>query len=112
RRRAQSGKIFVVTYTSAGYRLVRQARGRDAAGELGEVRVVQVEYAQDWLAERLGATGQKQAAWRTDPARAGGGGALGDIGSHAYHLACFVTGLRLDALCADLTTFVSGRRLD
>src|SRR5205085_1792719 len=58
------------------------------------------------------ATGQKQAAWRTDPAQAGAGGALGDIGSHAYHLACFVTGLRLDALCADLTTFVSGRRLD
>jgi predicted dehydrogenase len=83
-----------------------------AAGELGDIRVVQVEYAQDWLTERLEATGQKQAAWRTDPAQAGAGGALGDIGTHAYHLACFVTGLTLDSLCADLTAFVSGRRLD
>jgi len=108
----QSGKIFAVTYNYTGYPMVRQARAMVAAGELGEIRVVQVEYAQDWLTERLEATGQKQAAWRTDPAQAGAGGALGDIGSHAYHLACFVTGLRLDALCADLTTFVSGRRLD
>ena len=108
----QSGKIFAVTYNYTGYPVVRQARAMVAAGELGEIRVVQVEYAQDWLTERLEATGQKQAAWRTDPAQAGAGGALGDIGTHAYHLACFVTGLRLEALCADLTTFVSGRRLD
>lgn len=108
----QSGKIFAVTYNYTGYPMVRQARAMVAAGELGEIRVVQVEYAQDWLTERLEATGQKQAAWRTDPTQAGAGGALGDIGTHAYHLACFVTGLRLDALCADLTTFVSGRRLD
>jgi predicted dehydrogenase len=108
----QSGKIFAVTYNYTGYPMVRQARAMVAAGELGEIRVVQVEYAQDWLTERLEATGQKQAAWRTDPAQAGAGGALGDIGTHAYHLACFVTGLRLEALCADLMTFVSGRRLD
>jgi predicted dehydrogenase len=108
----QTGKLFAVTYNYTGYPLIRQARAMIAAGELGEMRVVQVEYVQDWLTERLEATGQKQAAWRTDPAQAGAGGALGDIGTHAYHLACFVTGLTLDALCADLTTFVSGRRLD
>jgi predicted dehydrogenase len=108
----QSGKIFAVTYNYTGYPMVRQARAMVGAGELGEIRVVQVEYVQDWLTERLEATGQKQAAWRTDPAQAGAGGSLGDIGTHAYHLACFVTGLRLEALCADLTTFVSGRPLD
>jgi len=108
----QTGKLFAVTYNYTGYPMVRQARAMIAAGELGGIRVVQVEYVQDWLTERLEATGQKQAAWRTDPAQAGAGGALGDIGTHAYHLACFVTGLTLDSLCADLTTFVSGRRLD
>ena len=108
----QTGKVFAVTYNYTGYPLIRQARAMMAAGELGDIRVVHVEYVQDWLTERLEATGQKQAAWRTDPAQAGAGGALGDIGTHAYHLACFVTGLTLDSLCADLTTFVSGRRLD
>src|SRR5207237_10460565 len=73
---------------------------------------VKGEDAQDWRPERLEATGQKQAAWRTDPAQAGAGGALGDIGTHAYHLACFVTGLTLESLCADLATFVQDRRLD
>ena len=108
----QSGKLFAVTYNYSGYPLIRQARAMIAAGELGDIRVVQAEYVQDWLTERLEATGQKQAAWRTDPAQAGAGGALGDIGTHAYHLACFVTGLTLDAVCADLTSFVAGRRLD
>ena len=91
--------------------MIRQARALVAAGELGELRHVQAEYAQDWLTERLEATGQKQADWRTDPKRAGAG-ALGDIATHAYNLACFVSGLTLDSLCADLTTFVKGRRLD
>ena len=108
----QTGKLFAVTYNYSGYPMVRQARAMVAAGELGDIRVVQVEYAQDWLTERLEATGQKQAAWRTDPAQAGAGGALGDIGTHAYHLAGFVTGLTLESLCADLTSFVPGRRLD
>jgi len=108
----QSGKLFAVTYNYSGYPMVRQARAMVATGELGDIRVVQVEYVQDWLTERLEATGQKQAAWRTDPAQAGAGGALGDIGTHAYHLACFVTGLTLESLCADLTSFVLGRRLD
>src|SRR5256886_2449793 len=108
----QSKQLFAVTYNYSGYPMVRQARAMVATGELGDIRVVQVEYVQDWLTERLEATGQKQAAWRTDPAQAGAGGALGDIGTHAYHLACFVTGLTLESLCADLTSFVPGRRLD
>jgi predicted dehydrogenase len=92
--------------------MIRQARAMIAAGELGELRLVQAEYAQDWLTEPLEKTGQKQAAWRTDPKRSGAGGSLGDIGTHAYNLACFVTGLTLDSLLADLTAFVKGRKLD
>jgi predicted dehydrogenase len=91
--------------------MVRQARAMVAAGELGDIRHIQAEYVQDWLTERVEATGQKQADWRTDPKRAGAG-SLGDIATHAYNLACFVTGLQLDSLCADLTTFVKGRKLD
>jgi predicted dehydrogenase len=83
-----------------------------AAGELGEIRVIQAEYAQDWLSTDLESTGQKQAAWRVDPAQAGAGGSLGDIGSHAEHLARFISGLELAQVSADLTTFVPGRRLD
>jgi predicted dehydrogenase len=83
-----------------------------AAGELGEIRLVQVQYAQDWLTEPLEATGQKQAAWRTDPARAGEGGCIGDIGTHAFQLAHFVTGAQPQSLLADLSTFVPGRRVD
>jgi predicted dehydrogenase len=107
----KSGKIFAVTHNYTGYPMIRQARAMIAAGELGDLRVVQAEYAQDWLTERLEATGQKQASWRTDPKRSGAG-ALGDIGTHAYNLACFVTGLTLDSLLADLTTFVKGRGND
>jgi predicted dehydrogenase len=108
----RTGLIFVLTHNYTGYPLVRQARAMVAAGELGRIRVVQVEYAQDWLTTPLEATGQKQAAWRTDPARSGPAGCLGDIGTHAYNLATFVTGLRCEAVAADLTTFVPGRRLD
>lgn len=104
--------LFVLTHNYTGYPLVRHARELVRAGELGEVRVVQVEYAQDWLAEPLERTGQKQAAWRTDPKRSGAGGATGDIGTHAYNLAEFVTGLTLEALAADVHTFVRGRKLD
>jgi predicted dehydrogenase len=105
-------RLLAVTYNYSGYPMVRQARAMVARGELGAIRVVQVEYAQDWLSEDLESTGQKQAAWRTDPSRSGAGGCIGDIGTHAYHLACFVSGLQVDALCAELTTFVAGRRLD
>jgi predicted dehydrogenase len=108
----RTGLIFGLTHNYTGYPLVRQARAMVAAGELGRIRVVQVDYAQDWLATPLEATGQKQAAWRTDPARSGPAGCLGDIGTHAYNLATFVTGLRCEAVVADLTTFVPGRRLD
>ena len=88
----KSGLIFAVTHNYTGYPLVRQARDMVRSGELGDIRVVQVEYPQDWLTENLEATGQKQAEWRTDPARSGGGGCIGDIGTHAYNLADFVVG--------------------
>jgi predicted dehydrogenase len=107
-----TGLIFAVTHNYTGHPLVRQARAMVARGDLGAMRVVQVEYAQDWLSTALEATGQKQAAWRVDPERAGPGGALGDIGTHAFNLAEFVTGRQVTALCADVQTFVAGRRLD
>src|SRR5262245_9530003 len=105
-------RIFAVTHNYTGYPMVRHARQMVAEGKLGEIRVVQVEYPQDWLTERLEATGQKQAAWRTDPARSGAGGAIGDIGTHAHNLAAYVTRLELTQLCAELSTFVEGRALD
>jgi predicted dehydrogenase len=107
-----SGKLFVLTHNYTGYPMVRQAREMVRAGDLGEIRVVQAEYPQDWLTTPLEASGQKQADWRTDPARSGAGGCVGDIGTHAYNLATFVSGLELDSLLAELTTFVPGRRLD
>ncbi|MCE8049949.1 Gfo/Idh/MocA family oxidoreductase [Halomonas daqingensis] len=108
----RSGLFFGLTHNYSGYPLVRQARDMVAAGELGELRVVQVEYPQDWLSTRLEESGVKQAEWRTDPQRSGPAGCLGDIGTHAYHLARFVTGLELESLAADLHTFVEGRALD
>jgi predicted dehydrogenase len=102
-----------VTYNYSGYPLVRHARELIANGELGALRVVQVEYAQDWLSQALETDdSQKQAAWRTDPARSGVAGAVGDIGTHAFHLAEFVTGARVTHLAADLTAQVAGRKLD
>lgn len=109
---AERQLLFAVTYNYSGYPMVRQAREMVAAGELGEIRVVQAEYPQDWLSTDLEASGQKQAAWRVDPAQAGAGGSLGDIGTHAEHLARFISGLELAAVSADLSTFVAGRRLD
>lgn len=108
----RSEALFVLTHNYTGYPMVRQARAMVAAGEIGAIRVVQVEYPQDWLTDAVEATGQKQAGWRTDPARSGAGGCVGDIGTHAFNLAGFVTGLKLEALAADLQTFVEGRRLD
>ena len=107
-----AGLIFAVTYNYSGYPLVRHARAMVRAGELGAIRVVQVEYPQDWLARPLEATGQKQADWRTDPARSGAGGCIGDIGTHAYQLAHFVSGMMPEQILAELTTFVPGRRVD
>ena len=108
----ESGRLFAVTYNYSGYPLVRHARAFVAAGGIGAVRLVEVEYVQDWLATPLEATGQKQAEWRTDPARSGAGGATGDIGTHAFQLAHFITGLTPRELLADLSRTVPGRRLD
>ena len=108
----KSGLIFGLTHNYTGYPTVRQAREMVAAGELGRIRLVQVEYAQDWLTTPLETTGQKQAVWRTDPAQSGPAGSLGDIGTHAYNLACFVSGLRCEQVAADVSIFIPGRRLD
>ena len=105
----KNGAKFLLTHNYTGYPLVRQARAMVANGDLGKIRVVQVEYPQDWLTRPLSS---KQADWRTDPARSGLGGAIGDIGTHAYNLVRFVTGLKTAAVSADLSTFVEGRRLD
>jgi len=102
----------VLTHNYTGYPMVRQARAMIASGEIGEVRVVQAEYAQDWLTERVEDSGSKQAEWRTDPKRSGAGGCIGDIGTHAYNLVSFVTGLELESLCADLSALVPTRPLD
>lgn len=111
-RVAESGLFFGLTHNYTGYPLVRQARAMIAEGALGPLRVVQAEYPQDWLATLEEATGNKQAEWRTDPARSGPVGCLGDIGTHAYNLVRFVTGLSVESLSAELTTFVDGRKLD
>jgi predicted dehydrogenase len=109
---AETKRIFAVTYNYSGYPMVRQARAMVERGDIGTLRVLQVEYPQAWLAAPLEATGQKQAAWRTDPSKSGPGGAIGDIGSHAFHLACFVTCCVPTQILADLSTFVPGRRVD
>ena len=104
-----SGAIFVLTHNYTGYPMVRQARQMVANGDIGRIRVVQVEYPQDWLSVEQDF---KQAEWRTDPARSGVGGSTGDIGTHAFNLACFVTGLEVESLAADIQAFVPGRPVD
>ena len=104
-----SSVLFILTHNYTGYPMVRQAREMVADGAIGKVRVVQVEYPQDWLTVDQDI---KQARWRTDPARSGAGGSTGDIGTHAFNLACFITGLEVESLAADLQAFVSGRELD
>ncbi len=101
--------LFILTHNYTGYPMVRQARDMISAGDIGKIRVVQVEYPQDWLTEQQDF---KQAEWRTDPERSGAGGSTGDIGTHAYNLACFVTGLEAESLAADLQAFVPGRQVD
>jgi predicted dehydrogenase len=101
----KSGKIFAVTHNYTGYPLVRRAREMVKAGDLGEIRLIQVEYPQDWLTEATEATGNKQAEWRVDPKRSGAGGAIGDIGTHAYNLADYVGGIEAVELSAELTSF-------
>jgi predicted dehydrogenase len=109
---ARSGQLYGLTFTYSGYPLVEEARVRVARGDLGTIRLVQVEYSQGWLSQPIDRDGQKQAEWRTDPARAGLGGCLGDIGTHAFQLAEHVSGLAVEELSAELTTHVAGRRLD
>ena len=108
----RTGVPFVLTQTYTGYPMVREARALVQRGSIGQVRHVQVDYLQDWLAGPVEQTGQKQAVWRTDPKRSGEGGCIADIGTHAVNLACFVTGLDLSAVLADLTAFGPGRQLD
>ena len=107
----KNGAKFLLTHNYTGYPLVRQARELVKSGALGRLRVVQVEYPQDWLSLPADPS-NKQAAWRTDPKRSGAGGAIGDIGTHAYNLARFVTGLKTEAVSADLQSFVKGRKVD
>ncbi|MCL4121904.1 UNVERIFIED_CONTAM: hypothetical protein GTU68_014829 [Idotea baltica] len=107
-----SNALFVLTHNYTAYPMIRQARAMIENKELGDIRVVQVEYAQDWLSTNLEDSNHKQASWRVDPERSGAGGCIGDIGTHAFNLAGFVTGLKLESLSADLHTFVEGRQLD
>jgi predicted dehydrogenase len=112
-RIVESGStLFALTHVYTGYPAVRQAREMVRGGRLGEIRLCLVEYTQDWLMDPLENRGNKQAAWRTDPARAGAGGCVADIGTHAANLLEYVTGQPIEAVCADLTSFVKGRRLD
>ncbi len=104
--------IFALTHNYTGYPMVRHARSLVQKGELGNIRVIQAEYPQDWLTTKAEDTGLKQAEWRTDPKRSGGGGCIGDIGTHAFNLIRFISGLEVDELSADIHTFVKGRLLD
>ncbi|MEQ1859950.1 MAG: Gfo/Idh/MocA family oxidoreductase [Chthoniobacteraceae bacterium] len=108
----KTGLLYGLTHNYTGYPLVKQAREMIAGGKLGKIRKVVVEYPQGWLATRIEASGQKQAAWRTDPKKSGAAGCIGDIGTHAENLAEYITGLQISELAADLTTFVKGRKLD
>ena len=108
----KSGLLYGLTHNYTGYPMVKQAREMVANGTLGKIRKVVVEYPQGWLATRLEASDQKQAAWRTDPKRSGAAGCIGDIGTHAENLAEYITGLQISELAADLTSFVKGRKLD
>ena len=107
-----SDLIFAVTYNYSGYPLIREAREIIKKGELGSIRIIKVEYIQDWLTEPIESTGQKQASWRVDPKKSGIGGSIGDIGTHAFHLAHFVTQQLPNKISADLSCFVEGRELD
>ncbi len=108
----KTGLLYGLTHNYTGYPLVKEARALIHSGKLGKIRKVVVEYPQGWLATRLEASDQKQAAWRTDPKRSGAGGCVGDIGTHAENLAEYITGLQIKELAADTTAFVKGRKLD
>lgn len=107
-----SGKCFCLTHTYTGYPMVKQARQIVVNGKLGKVRKIYVEYPQGWLSTFLEGEDNKQASWRTDPTKSGIAGAMGDIGTHAFNLAEYVSGLQVTKLCADINTVVEGRKLD
>jgi predicted dehydrogenase len=108
----KSGKIFALTHNYTGYPMVKEARELVRSGKLGKILKIVAEYPQGWLMDKIEADGQKQASWRTDPKRAGASGCLGDIGTHAENLGRYITGLKIDSLAAEFTTFVAGRRLE
>jgi predicted dehydrogenase len=107
-----SGLLFALTHNYTGYPMVKQAQAMIREGKLGTIRKIVVEYPQGWLSLPLEQSGNKQADWRTDPSRSGMAGAMGDIGTHAENLAEYITGLKITAVCADISTFVPGRKLD
>jgi predicted dehydrogenase len=107
-----TGKVFALTHNYTGYPMVKEARELVRNGDLGKILKVVAEYPQGWLIQPIDAEGQKQAAWRTDPSRTGASSCIGDIGTHAENLGRYITGLEIDELCADFTTFVPGRRLE
>jgi len=109
---ASSGKVFGLMHNYTGYPMVKLARDMVRGGDLGEIRKIVIQYPQGWLASPVERKGSVQARWRTDPAQSGAAGALGDIGTHCENLSEYVTGLRITHVCADITTFVKGRRLD
>ncbi|UOA20665.1 Myo-inositol 2-dehydrogenase (plasmid) [Sulfitobacter indolifex] len=109
---AKTDGLFILTHNYTGYPMIRQARAMVEAGDLGDIRIVQAEYPQDWLTAPMENEGVKQAEWRTDPARSGAGGSVGDIGTHAHNLACFVSGLQVESIAADLQSWGAGRKLD
>jgi len=109
---SQTGKVFGLMHNYTGYPMVKLARDMVRQGDLGKIRKIVVQYPQGWLSTFLEKTGQQQAAWRTDPKQSGASGCVGDIGTHAENMAEYVTGLKMTHLCADLTTFVKGRKLE
>lgn len=109
---AKTGKVFALTHNYTGYPMVKEARAQVRKGKLGRILKVVVEYPQGWLLENIEMTGQKQAAWRTDPTQAGASCCIGDIGTHAENLVRYITGLTIESLCAEFTTFVKGRKLE
>lgn len=108
----QSGRTLALTHTYAGYPAVKEARERVARGELGTIRKIYVEYPQGWLSQRVELNPGSNAAWRTDPARSGKAGCMGDIGTHAMHLAEYISGLKCEAMCSDMNIYATGRALD
>lgn len=112
RRANEAGVVLVVTYNNTGYPMAREARAIIAEGRIGTLRSVQVEYAQDWLTDNIEAAGHKQASWRVDPAQTGPGACVGDIGTHAFNLAGFISGLKLKSVLAEVSTLVPGRAMD